>query len=658
VSEGQISSPPQPDAVLTALVSYHLLVRTTTGVEFQHQQFQEWFASHEVETLMLAAAAGDAAARQRLRAAIINAYAWEEAVLFACERASRSGADAVSAAAKMVLDALEIDPMLAAEAIYRSSAALWSSIKDRVIAFATQWHMPTEIDRAVRFMIKTGRSEFAETIWSFIADPNDQVYLEALRAAGRFRPPVLGSDAAERIALLTPKHRSHVVSDLVMYGGIEGIETATSIALSDGDTEVKVAVARSLHFRQANRQLRRLLTDAPSEVWQALARNGYGEEPLEPEIVERLRQESGRLIEGQQDPALKLHVLLRNADNRQDIAAEVQSLIETADFNDKESRGGDAIYEASRLYPGEVRKALIGRLERRMPFPFRAESLLKDTGVVIDDGPIAELALAPGIDRQLANGAAGLIGPNTTSRLIDALFVIREQINPSSAQVERDEYHRILGLISLTPVESFEAAVLSRASTSDPKEIEELADLIARHGERGDRGRILLGEVSRQAMIAVVGEWVDTLLAHEGTRRRTLGEVARVIERLAAPELAEPLARMLVRDLTQRRQQRQEQLEAHARGKHDGASEAYHSWTLQYGRAFAAIGSDQAIATLRSYLQDTGYCGFGLDAAQSMRMIWQQQQGITNDGPFRGELNDRTPRTPRPARSRKRSSTL
>ena len=652
LSEGQISSAPQPDAVLTALVSYHLLVRTTTGVEFQHQQFQEWFASHEVETLMLAAAAGDDTTRQRLRTTVIDRYAWEEAILFACERASRSGADAVSGAANLVLDALSIDPMLAAEAIYRSSETLWSLVKDRVVAFATQWHTPTEIDRAVRFMIKTGRSEFAETIWSFIADPNEQVYLEALRAGDRFRPPVLGGDVAERISRLPPTHRSHVLSELVMNGGIEGIETATNIALSDGDTEVKVAVAEALHFRQANRQMQRLLTDGSDEVWQALARRGYGEESLEPEIAERLRQESVLLIEGEQNPDRKLHALLRSAGNRQDTAAEVRSLIETANFSDMESRGGDAIYEASHEYADEVRNALIGRLHRRLPLPFHTESLLKDSGVVIDDGPIAELAFAPDIDRQHANAAAGLLGPNTTGKLIDALPVMREQLNMSPPPITNDDYHHVRGLVSLTPVESLAAAVLSRASTSDPKTIEDLADLLARHGESGGRGRLGLGEVSQKAMIAVVGKWVDTLLADEKTARRTFGEIARVIERLAAPELAESLARMLSRDLTQWRQQRQEQAEATARGRRDGASEAYHSWTLQYGRAFAAIGSDQTIATLQSYLPDSGYCGFGIIAAQALRAIWQRQHGITNDGPFGGppEFSDvRVRRTERQA---------
>jgi len=636
VSEGQISTPPQPDAVLTALVSYHVLVRTATGVAFQHQQFQEWFASQEVEKLMMATAAGDEVAHQQLRTSVINAHAWEEAVLFACERASRGGTDAVHAAANVVLDAIAIDPMLAAEAIYRSSEALWSIVKDRVVAFAYQWHAPKKIDRAVRFMIKTGRCEFAETIWSFIADSNDQVYLEALRAGGRFRLPVLGKDAAERITRLPPEHRSHVLSELVMYGGIEGIDVATGIALSDDNAEVKVAVAEALHFRQANRQIQRLLADAPSEIWQALARKGYGEDPLEPEMSERLRQEAGRLIQEEQDPARRLNALLRSVDNRRDVGAQVQSLIETADFSDKESRGGDAIYEASRLYPDEVRNALIGRLERRLPFPFHAEMLLKDTGVVIDDGAIADLALAPGNDRQLANGAAGLLGPNTIGKLIDALPVMREQLNLSPPPVTSDEYHRVRGLVALTPAESFATAVLSRASTSDPKTIEELADLFARHGDSGDRGRIGLGEVSRQAMIAVVGKWAETLLADERTTRHALGEVARAIERLAAPELAEPLARMLARDLAQWRGQRQKQAEARTHGRHDGSSEAYHSWTLQYGRAFSAIGGDQAVTTMQAYLLDTGHGGFGLDAAQVLHAIWNQQQGITNDGSFRG----------------------
>ncbi|UXH78871.1 NACHT domain-containing protein [Roseateles amylovorans] len=635
VREGQMTAP-QPDVVLAALVSHHLLVRTASGVEFQHQQFQEWFASHEVEALARAAAAGDVEARKRMRTEVLNTDAWEEAVLFACERASRGDADGVAGAVTLILEALTIDPMLAAEAIYRSSDTLWSAVKDRVVEFADRWHTPKEIDRAVRFMIKTGRAEFAETLWAFLADPNDQVYLKATRVGGRFRPSVLGSDIASRISKLPPTHRSHLLSELVMYGGVQGIETATSIALSDGDAVVMNSVAESLHFRRANRQLQRLLTAAPREVWQALARKGYAEESMPPGLLERMRQESQQLIQDEQSAAQKLRALLHKNDDRQAVAAAIKPLIEAGDFSDEEERAWSAIDEAGRLYPEEVRDALRGRLERRLPFPFRAEELLRGSTVIVDDGPIAELALEADVDRQLANAAAGLLGSNTTGRLIDALPGMREQLKQSPPAISHDEYHRVRGLVALTPLESFIAAVLPRACTSDPTAIGDLADLIARHGESGDRGRLGLGDASRDALIATVRRWVDVLLADETSPRRILGEVARVIERLAALELTEPLARMLARDLKQWRQQREESIAARARGKHDGASEAFHSWNLQYARAFVAIGDDQAIATLQSYLMDTGLGGFGIDAAGALSAIGQRQLGMTNDTPFRG----------------------
>lgn len=55
VANGQITIKPQPNAVLEALVSHHVLMRAGDpgGYSFQHQQFQEWYASHYVERLML-----------------------------------------------------------------------------------------------------------------------------------------------------------------------------------------------------------------------------------------------------------------------------------------------------------------------------------------------------------------------------------------------------------------------------------------------------------------------------------------------------------------------------------------------------------------------------------------------------------------------------
>ena len=194
--EGQITDQPQPREVLDLLVSHHALVRSgnSGGVSFQHEQIQEWYASFVVDRLMCAAAAGEASAATRLEVNILNMPSWEEAILFSCERLSRDqkGAEVIAAA---VLDALSIDPMLAAEMIYRSFPAVWERIKDSVTAFADRWHMYGKVDRAARFMITTGEGEFALQIWRLIANPDNQVYLAALRVAERFRPTVLGEDA-------------------------------------------------------------------------------------------------------------------------------------------------------------------------------------------------------------------------------------------------------------------------------------------------------------------------------------------------------------------------------------------------------------------------------------------------------------------------------
>jgi hypothetical protein len=51
---GQIGQELQPRGILDLLINYHILVGTGPdgGVSFQHQQFQEWYASLEVEKLM------------------------------------------------------------------------------------------------------------------------------------------------------------------------------------------------------------------------------------------------------------------------------------------------------------------------------------------------------------------------------------------------------------------------------------------------------------------------------------------------------------------------------------------------------------------------------------------------------------------------------
>lgn len=66
----------EPSTALDVLTSHHVLIRSGSGngtISFQHQQFQEWFASYDVEDLMRRSVNGDSGTQVQLRSAGLNA---------------------------------------------------------------------------------------------------------------------------------------------------------------------------------------------------------------------------------------------------------------------------------------------------------------------------------------------------------------------------------------------------------------------------------------------------------------------------------------------------------------------------------------------------------------------------------------------------------
>ena len=277
---GQITDQPQPAVVLDLLINHHTLTRIagSGGVSFQHEQIQEWYTSFEVEQLMRDAAAGKPEAQARLRTDVLNWPVWEEAILFACERVSRADNAGVAAAAAAILDVLTIDPMLAAEMIVRSTDAVWARVGSTVQEIVRRWHAPGKVDRALRFMISSGRPEFLDQVWPLITDENDQVSLSALRAARRFRPSLLGSDAAKRIAALSPNIRKNVLHEIAFNSGIDGLDLAASVAKDDPAPEVKATAVDAFAFRRADHHLAEVLRGADEKTFDLVIRSGLIDE--------------------------------------------------------------------------------------------------------------------------------------------------------------------------------------------------------------------------------------------------------------------------------------------------------------------------------------------------------------------------------------------
>jgi hypothetical protein len=620
-ADHQLTAPLQPTTVLDVLVNTHSLIQGADSVSFQHQQFQEWYASFEVERMMLDAAQGNADTRRALRIDVLNWPAWEESVLFACERVSRKDASGAKAVAAAILDALGIDPMLAAEMIYRSAPEVWPHISDKIVSFAKRWHTPGKVDRAVRFMITSGQPEFVEHVWPLISHSDDQIYLEALRTARRFRPSVLGPDAAKRLAALPEEIRRHVVADIGQHSGFDGMELAADIAKSDKSPAVVVEILQALQFRRADRHVTAILQTASDEVWQLIARKGYPNKLLDATLDARLMAMRHALIISETDPIRLLGHLAEGRLADMNAEERVTQLIQSPDFPVKDQHARVAVENAFKIYPHAVATAMLQRVATGLVLPYGVHELLENTAPV-DDGPIAAAALDKATPEPIARAAYTIVGPVSVGRMMDALFMLDDEFHAHGRQLAepaRKEYQRLKDAITVSRQTSFLPALLERAKSYQPRRIRMMADLLARHGKNHEKEPFKVSGDIEKGLTSALEQWVKIMLTSAEANRHQFADVARAIERHAQPQFVSDLQEMLERDLADWARAREE-------FKKLGRSrtltpDVTHDNTLQYRRTFAAIGDASVIALMLDYLPDLR---FGFDAACVLLDIWNR----------------------------------
>jgi len=90
------------------------------------------------------------------------------------------------------------------------------------------------------------------------------------------------------------------------------------------------------------------------------------------------------------------------------------------------------------------------------------------------------------------------------------------------------------------------------------------------------------------------------------------------------------LQELLSEDLERRKRAMKEFLEARKNGRHI-QNDAQMSWTLQYRRAFAAIGDDQTVRIMKAYLPNHD---FGVEAAYVLKTVWIKSLPIKEDSRF------------------------
>jgi hypothetical protein len=626
---GQVAGSLEPVAVLEALTSHHALMRSGGGVAFQHQQFQEWYASNKVAELMRASARGDVSARTQLRAAVLDQPAWEESVLFVTDRLSREhgGEEIIAQAVRL---ALPIDPMLAAEMIYRAAPEVWELVKADITTFVARWHKPGTVDRAVRFMIMTGRPEFSDQIWPLASNSNTQILLPTLRIAPRFRPRVLGPDLPARLAKLPDATREHLLALIAAESGIDGMDLAVELAKADPNPKIQAEVVQYLQFRRADRHVADLLSGAHEKTWELIAARGYADEIHEPAIAAKLQALRSKALQQATEPSARLSLLLRQPTDFPGRDAAIAAAIADPGFPIRDQQGG-ALYFAQQHAPDAVLEGLRQRLETGLELPFHAGELLEQLDV-IDEGAIAQAILDVCSDKRDVDAAAIMAGPKTVGALIDKFLAIAEALQ--AARNDRalyEEYSRLRARIRGSRSAIFAAAVAARANSDDPDVIASLASLVSQHGADDEKRRkpLEIDPATKPAWLDLLRRWVETVIKAPSGRRHDLNEVSNAIGRLGFRELVPELKRLLDEELLRLRKAQEGFLSAQRRGDIDATSDARTHYDNQYRASFIRIGGDEVAAVAVQYLEDRH---FGLSAALILKSISDRQLNAPEPG--------------------------
>lgn len=613
MSNGQITVKPQPDAVLDVLVSNHVLMRAgdTPGYSFQHQQFQEWYASHSVERRIMAEV-GDPVARELLKAEVFNPPAWEEAILFAIERLARGDAHQRTACGKAILAAFEVDPILAAEMIYRSTEKVWTLIAATTQGIVARWHASAKVDRALRFMLTCGRPEFLDLVWPLITQESEQISLAALRNCRRFRPSLLGKDAEKRIRALPLKVRTVLLHEIAMQSGMDGLDLATIIATHDPDPEVRATVAGALAFRRADRHVVEVLRNADEKTFDLVARKHLVEEVDDEGVKEALTAARERQITGRSATNDRLRAIVY-ADGAEDRSEELTAIIREMKIERRQDEEVHLVYEARNRYPRAVAEGVLARVRTGRTLFYGADDILAAAGFSLEDEALLELALAsPARHDDRSEAAASVLGPEAVGRMIDAVFDVGKRLRDESGKFDRSASDMYIGLqtrIAHTRGTSLVAAVHARSGRADNEQIARLADLLSRHpsGET-DRGRPL-DAASLATIQALVQEWANRMLTSGDAKRSQAASIATLASQAPSVGLLPVLKRLLDDNLRRYREFREE---AKAAGwRHGNAvDEARTPHMHEYQRAFLAITEPETVVLMQGYLADEHFGEF------------------------------------------------
>ena len=316
VDRGQIERAGAP-TVLASLTAHHILERVEypeTVFQFEHQQFQEYYAALDVRAWLLDLRDDDHDAIDRFTADYVNYPAWAEPLRMIAETfAEQTGNDGtdkrnIRAGAKLVEMALVVDLVFAGELSQLCGTAVWNEVRAVVgerfrAAYAIRDGNYQQY--AIAAMLATGADDFRDIILPLLSGQDQQTRLRTYRLWPDIQLSSLGSNWREQVRGWSEEARADFVSELLHHRVDDEI---ASFAVEDNSVAVKKAAVSGLMWTGSDDALTRVLESMDGQAFEDVARKNANRMPpaLRPKAIAAMR----KFMEGTTDHSARLHTAL------------------------------------------------------------------------------------------------------------------------------------------------------------------------------------------------------------------------------------------------------------------------------------------------------------------------------------------------------------
>ncbi len=287
----QISVPPEPQAILNALSSHHLLERIDypdTSYRFLHQRFLEFFAALEVaRRLVVLANEHNSESVFEFQKGFLDKPAWEEPLLMVSSAiGARSQVfgpevDPVEIGTFLVEWAITVDPIFAAEISRECGTEVWAKVGSSLgEALRGLYQDGDENLRrcALAGMFATGSPDFMDITVPLLCSGDSQVRLRAYRSAGEFHYSSLGSNWRQVVHGWDEEMRVSFLFEISHQ--IEAVNVAKDFANTDPSEIVRGQAIKILSWLGANNTLISVLENLSDDELTRILSQGVHEHDL------------------------------------------------------------------------------------------------------------------------------------------------------------------------------------------------------------------------------------------------------------------------------------------------------------------------------------------------------------------------------------------